>query len=101
MAGAKLINPWPLQNADLVHAWKRVPLGPTPFVVGFGWNLPLTWEHSPRSFALIMDALLSPRCRRIIASSQAAAAAMLHRHENHTRHGELRAKTIVRLPNAD
>lgn len=101
MAGATVMNPWPLSGADLVHAWNRIPIGPTPFVVGFGWHLPLTWEHSPRSFALLMDTLLSPRCRRIVASSQAAASAMLHRHEKHARYDELRAKTIVRLPSTD
>lgn len=99
MSGAALINPWPLNGAHLVHSWKRVPLGPSPFIVGFGWHLPLTWEHSPRSFALLMDRLLSSQCRGIIASSQAAANATLHRHEKHPRYQELHARTTVRLPN--
>ena len=99
MAGAAMINPWPSKPADLVHGWIRVPLGPTPFVMGFSWHLPLTWEHSPRSFALLMDALLSDKCRRIVAGSKAAASAMLHRHEKHPRIAELTAKTTVRLPN--
>ncbi|RYZ00901.1 MAG: glycosyltransferase family 1 protein [Alphaproteobacteria bacterium] len=101
MDGAKVMTPWPLGGADLVHAWRRIPLGPTPFVVGFDWHLPLTWEHSTQSFAMLMDALLSPKCRRIVASSQAAASAMLHRHEKHPRHGELQTKTVVRLPGID
>jgi glycosyltransferase involved in cell wall biosynthesis len=42
---------------------------------------------------------LSSKCRRIVAASQAAASAMLHRHENHPRIAELTAKTTVRLPN--
>lgn len=101
MDGAKVMNPWPLGGTDLVHAWRRVPIGPTPFVVGFDWHLPLTWEHSPQSFEMLMDTLLSAKCRRIVASSQAAASAMLHRHEKHPRYKELRAKTVVRLPSVN
>jgi glycosyltransferase involved in cell wall biosynthesis len=48
-----------------------------------------------------MDTLLSSSCRRIVASSEAAASAMLHRHEKHPRLEELRAKTIFRLPNTN
>lgn len=99
MDGGTVISPWPPRPADLVHGWNRVPLGPTPFVLGFAWHLPLTWEHSPRSFGLLMDTLLSDKCRRIVAASQAAASAMLHRHEKHPRIAELTAKTTVRLPN--
>lgn len=99
MSGGMMISPWPPRPVDLVHGWTRVPLGPTPFVQGFSWHLPRTWEHSPRSFKLLMDELLSGKCRRIVAASQAAASAMLHRHENHPRIAELTAKTTVRLPN--
>lgn len=99
--GGKVMNPWPLGGADLVHAWKRVPIGPTPFVIGFDWHLPISWEHDPQAFALMMDTLLSPKCRRIVATSKAAAAATLHRHENHPRYEEFRAKTVVRLPGVE
>jgi glycosyltransferase involved in cell wall biosynthesis len=99
MAGGAMINPWPPKPFDLVHSLNRVPLGPTPFVIGFDWHLPLSWENNPGSFKMVMDQLLSPKCRRIVAMSKAAAAATLHRHENHPRIEELRAKTTVRLPN--
>jgi glycosyltransferase involved in cell wall biosynthesis len=93
------INPWPPKGLDLVHAWKRVPFGPTPFVLGFEWHLPLSWEHQPRSFNAVMDRLLSPQCRKVVAISKRAAAATLHRHEKHPGVETLRAKMAVRPPN--
>lgn len=99
ISGGAMINPWPPRRFDLVHAWNRVPLGPTPFVVGFEWHLPLSWEHTPRSFNMLMDALASPRCRRIVAASQAAATLTTHRHVNDPRLEVLQSKMTVRLPN--
>src|SRR5262245_41704508 len=43
--GVTLFNPWPPKRFDLVHAFNRIPLGPTPFVIGFE-------SHLPRAFGL-------------------------------------------------
>lgn len=99
LSGGVAMNPWPLKGFDLVHAWKRVPFGPTPFILGFEWHLPLSWEHQPRSFNAVMDRLLSPQCRKVVAISKGAAAATLHRHEKHPGVDILRSKMMVRLPN--
>lgn len=99
LSGGKLMNPVPLKPFDVVHAWRRVPVGPTPFIVGFEWHLPLSWEHQPKSFSLLMERLLSPQCRKVVAISKGAAAATLHRHENHPCVDVLRAKMTVRAPN--
>lgn len=99
MTGGAMIHPWPPRRFDLVHGWNRVPVGPTPFVVGFQWHIPLSWEHTPRSFNMFMDALVSDKCRKIVAASQAAATITEHRHVNDPRLEALKRKMVVRLPN--
>ena len=90
-----------LLEANGLRVENRVPLGPTPFVVGFEWHIPLSWEHTPRSFNMLMDALVSDRCRGIVAASQAAATITEHRHVNDPRRDALMRKMTVRLPNVD
>ncbi len=101
MTGGAMLHPWPPRRFDLVHGWNRVPLGPTPFVVGFEWHIPLSWEHTPRSFNMLMDALVSDKCRGLVAASQAAATITEHRHVNDPRLEALKRKMTVRLPNVD
>ena len=100
LAGGTMVNPWPPRRFDLLHAWNRVPLGPTPFVIGFESHLPRSWgqEHTG-AYRVLMDALLSPGCRRIVAISKAAELTFLHQHEANPRIEELRSKLIVRYPN--
>lgn len=99
MTGGAMIHPWPPRPFDLVHGWNRVPVGPTPFVVGFEWHIPLSWEHMPRSFNFLMDVLVSDRCRKIVAASQGAATITEHRHVNDPRLEAIKKKITVRLPN--
>lgn len=98
--GATIFNPFPPVRFDLIHAFNRIPLGNTPFVIGFE-------SHLPRAFGLeqsvlfrsMSDLLVSDRCRRIIAISQYAHRQFLRQHRASHRIDTLRAKLEVRYPN--
>lgn len=100
LGAATFVNPWPPKHFDLLHAWNRIPLGPSPFIIGYESHLPRAWgrEHTA-AYKILMDTLLSKRCRRIIAVSKAAEHTFLSQHANHPRVDELKAKLIQRYPN--
>lgn len=101
LTGATVVNPWPPRNFDLLHAWNRIPFGPTPFIIGYESHLPRAWgRERTAAYRLQMDTLLSPNCRRIVAVSEAAQLTFLQQHEDHPRVDELKAKLIKRFPNA-
>lgn len=100
LGGGTMVNPWPPRHFDLLHAWNRIPLGPTPFVIGFESHLPRAWgQERTAAYRVLMDTLLSSTCRRIIAVSKAAEQTFLHQHEAHPRLAELKDKLQVRYPN--
>lgn len=100
LGAATFINPWPPHLFDLIHAWNRIPLGPTPFVIGFESHLPRAWgrEHTSE-YRFLIDLLLSRQCRRIVAMSKAAEHTFLMQHREHPRLDELKAKLTMRYPN--
>jgi glycosyltransferase involved in cell wall biosynthesis len=73
LEGITAFNPLPPQRFDLIHAFNRIPLGRTPFIIGFE-------DYLPRAFGLenssyyrwLVDMLASPRCRKIVAISEHA-----------------------------
>jgi len=70
LAGAALVNPWPLRRFDLLHAFNRVPLGPTPFVIGFESHMPRAFGREQGAvFETLTSQLLSSQCCRIIPMS--------------------------------
>lgn len=85
---------------DLIHAYNRIPLGPTPFVVGFESHMPRYWWRDALSdgYARL---LVQPRCRRILASSECAAAIFRDQHADHRDFAALEAKLQVVYPNID
>lgn len=100
LGGGTVVNPLPPRHFDLLHAWNRVPLGSTPFVIGFESHLPRAWgQERTAAYRMLMDTLLSPGCRRIIAISKAGEHTFLRQHEAHPRIEELKAKLLVRYPN--
>src|SRR5689334_20146774 len=82
LEGVTIFNPLPPAQCDLVHAFNRIPLGTTPFVIGFE-------SHLPRAFGLeqswyfhkLRSILAGPRCRGIIAISNHAAGIFRAMHE--------------------
>jgi glycosyltransferase involved in cell wall biosynthesis len=102
LEAATFINPFPLKRFDLVHALNRVPLGPTPYIIGFE-------SHLPREFApgdapvvsMLTRHLASDKCVRILPMSRFARRTFLKQHANSPLLPELKAKLQVRQPNIE
>ena len=98
--GITLFNPFPLKRFDLVHAFNRIPLGQTPFIIGFESHLPRAYGlQGSTYFALLSKYLASPHCRGIIAISEYGKRHFLSQHKNKPWRGALEAKLSVRYPN--
>src|SRR5260370_5238390 len=61
--GVTVFNPFPLCKLDLIHAFNRIPIGVSPFLIGFESALPPAFasEDSPLS-ALLAPMLASTIC---------------------------------------
>lgn len=98
--GVTIFNPWPPKRFDLIHAFNRIPLGATPYLIGFESHLPRAyWMERTPYFQWLIASLASPRCRGIIAISDHARRVFVDIHGGHARFPELEAKLQVRLPN--
>jgi len=99
LEGVTLIQP--ATRLDFVHAFNRIPINGSKFIISFE-------SHLPRQFALRPDSVLarymthriaSPRCRRIIALSHFAKGCFLAQHAGTPAGKLLEQKLIVRHPN--
>ncbi|MEW6632168.1 MAG: glycosyltransferase family 4 protein [Pseudomonadota bacterium] len=99
LEGVTLIDPTP--PADLVHAFNRIPLNASKFVISFE-------SHLPRQFALskqgrmaryMRSRIAGSGCRRIIALSHFARRCFLEQHADNPDIALLTDKLIVRHPN--
>jgi glycosyltransferase involved in cell wall biosynthesis len=91
----------PLHNADIVHAFNRLPVGERKYVISFE-------SHLPRRFGFQRDnaftdwmsrEIASHRCRRIIALSHYARRQFLDQAKDQDALADLEAKLFVRHPN--
>ncbi|WP_181705750.1 glycosyltransferase family 4 protein [Chthonobacter rhizosphaerae] len=84
---------------DLIHAFNRIPIGTTPFVIGFESHLPRAFglEHSVY-FRKLTEVLAGPRCRRIVAISKFAENTFLDQHRDSPHLAALRAKLTMHYP---
>ena len=100
--GLTVFNPLPLRKFDLVHAFNRIPLGPTPFVVGFESHLPRAFGmESSALFRFSAGLLAGRKCRRIIAISDYAKRQFLVQHYGKPWYEALKHKIETRYPNLD
>ena len=71
--GVTAFSPWPPRRFDLLHAFNRIPLGRTPFIIGFESHLPRGFGIEGGAWWRWMHGMLaSPRCRGIVAISDFA-----------------------------
>ncbi len=99
LEGFTVINPLPPRRFDLVHAYNRIPLGVTPFLIGFESHLPRAFGHEDSGLFRAMTRMLaSRRCLRIVAISQFAKRQFLRQHADDPALGDLRSKLEVRYP---
>ncbi|CDX13136.1 conserved hypothetical protein [Mesorhizobium sp. SOD10] len=99
LEGVTLIEPD--RSVDLVHAFNRIPLNSSKFIISFE-------SHLPRQFALRKEGRIATYmrsriaghgCRRIIALSHFARRCFLSQHADNPDAGLLSDKLIVRHPN--
>jgi glycosyltransferase involved in cell wall biosynthesis len=102
--GVTVFKPLPVRRFDLVHAFNRIPIGQSPFVIGFESHLPRAFGVEGGRWWHWMTAMLSSeRCRGIIAISEFARRMFLAQHAQFTRSSASRealsSKLHVRFPN--
>ena len=98
--GLTVFNPFPLRKFDLVHAFNRIPVGPTPFVIGFESHLPRAFGFEDTAlFRFGTDVLAGRKCRRIVAISEYAKRQFLKQHRASPHLEALKSKLDVRYPN--
>lgn len=97
--GVTIFNPWPPRHFDLIHAFNRVPIGSTPYVIGFESHLPRAfWFETSRFYRALVHSLASDRCRAIVATSQHAADIFLETHAASALAETLQQKLRRRFP---
>ncbi|WP_340692657.1 glycosyltransferase family 4 protein [Hyphomonas sp.] len=91
----------PFHNADLVHAFNRVPIGEKKYVISFESHLPRRFGFErDNSYTNWMTRELSGRhCRRIIALSHYARNQFIDQTKSLSTSGDLLDKLMVRHPN--
>jgi len=98
--GITVFNPFPPQRFDLVHAFNRIPIGMTPFIIGFESHLPRAFGLGKTAyFRALGETLAGERCKGIIAISDYARRHFLRQHRERPWLDALKAKLTVRYPN--
>jgi glycosyltransferase involved in cell wall biosynthesis len=98
--GVTAFNPFPLRHFDLIHAFNRIPVGITPYVIGFESHLPRAFgREDGRLFAILSRMLAGKRCRKIVAISQFAHRQLLCQHDGKPWFDSIASKVTVRYPN--
>ncbi|MEF0941599.1 glycosyltransferase family 4 protein [Rhizobium sp. BR 362] len=102
--GFTVFNPIDVVRCDLIHAFNRIPLNGTPFIIGFESHLPRTFSPDANYYrSYLYKKLLSEKCRRIVAISNFAKqnfVAGLHADGLSEQEREvLISKTTIRYPN--
>jgi glycosyltransferase involved in cell wall biosynthesis len=99
LEGATIFNPLPPRHFDLVHAFNRIPVGRTPFVIGFESHLPRAFGAERTAYFRHLTRMLSSkRCRAIIAISEHAKSIF---QETHAGAQDLLDKLCMYYPNID
>ncbi len=100
--GITIFNPFPLKRFDLIHAFNRIPLGRTPFIIGFESHLPRAFGlEDTRYFRYLTERLAGPQCRKIVAISDHARKIFTAVHGQSPLFPALAAKLIMRFPNVE
>ena len=97
-----VFNPLPPRRFDLIHAFNRIPLSKTPFVIGFELHLPRAFGMERTIyFRRLTDLLAGERCRAIVAISEHARKIFQDTHEGQPGTRNMLDKLCVYYPNVD
>ncbi len=98
--GITIFNPFLLKKYDLIHAFNRIPLGVTPFIIGFESHLPRAFGLEKSSYFRWLSSILAgDRCRKIVCISDHARQIFNATHEGSPLFPALAAKLTMRYPN--
>ncbi len=98
--GVTLLNPFPFRTFDFIHAFNRIPLGITPYLIGFESHLPRAfgWEDT-QYFDMLSRSLAGERCKGIFAISEYAKRHFIQQHQGRPWFDDIIKKLSVRYPN--
>jgi glycosyltransferase involved in cell wall biosynthesis len=97
-----IFNPLPPRRFDLIHAFNRIPLSKTPFVIGFESHLPRAFGlENTAYFRRLTEMLSGGRCRAIIAISEHARKIFQEMHDGRSGARDMLDKLCVYYPNVD
>jgi glycosyltransferase involved in cell wall biosynthesis len=97
-----VFNPLPPRRFDLIHAFNRIPLSRTPFIIGFESHLPRAFGlESSTYFRRLTDMLSGERCRAIVAISEHARKIFQDTHGGRPGARDMLDKLCVQYPNVD
>lgn len=100
--GFTVFNPLPFRAFDLIHAFNRIPVGITPYIIGFESHLPRAFGLEQSAyFDLLCQSLASDRCRGIYGISDYARRHFLRQHQGTKWFDVLDQKLHVRYPNME
>jgi glycosyltransferase involved in cell wall biosynthesis len=97
-----VFNPLPPRRFDLIHAFNRIPLAITPFVIGFESHLPRAYGLERTTYFRRLSNMLSGgRCRAIVAISEHARKIFRETHDGRPGARDMFDKLCIRYPNVD
>jgi glycosyltransferase involved in cell wall biosynthesis len=104
--GFTVFNPLDVLNCDIIHAFNRIPLNSSPYVIGFESHLPRLFSADSKYYRNhLYKSLLSQNCRRIVAISNFAKENFIQGLSVSGLAQEQRdllvSKTTVRYPNVE
>jgi glycosyltransferase involved in cell wall biosynthesis len=98
--GVTIFNPVIRRKADLIHAFNRIPIGPTPFVISFESHLPRAFGlENTAYYRFLTQKLAAADCRKIICISEHARGIFFKMHRENPMLPILRKKLLLRYPN--
>lgn len=90
----------PFARYDLIHAFNRIPVGRTPFVIGCEAHLPRAFGLEKSGYYRLLNRTLAgDRCRRIVAISRHATRVLAKQHADDPDWNGIAAKLEIRYPN--
>ena len=91
-----------LQRYDLIHAFNRIPIARTPYIIGFESHLPRGFglEKTP-FFRALVQSLAGERCNGIVAISKFAENTFRMAHSGGEFEADLMTKLETRYPNLE
>ncbi|MCF1448493.1 glycosyltransferase family 4 protein [Agrobacterium vitis] len=102
LEGITVLSPFPPRRFDLIHAFNRIPMSATPFMISFESHMPRGFGiETSALYAFMTRRLISDRCLGIGAISEHARRIFQKTHRNNPAYEALNRKLFMRYPNME